>query len=265
MSRVFTPFTFNTADFSAGGKYDPTAANFPHVKHFWKCNEAPGTNVTLVDSFGGANLLIPGNTTQTQPNHLITPAASVAAPLLNPVSGGNGAVVVAVAYAQGGNNNVLNLGATGDTLIGANKIIRACVERSPTGNQNAAYWNGTNSFISSTGTGFLDQIVAIASRFKPGDTNGAGWALHKTGSGPTYTQDATTTKSSTFGNLSTITSLDLSLNVFIQLTEMYMFYMAVFPADKMPTIDECAQAAAWHLGVYLSPTGVKAIYPGFKR
>lgn len=54
------------ADFAAGGTYEPTAANFPALKHFFPLNDATqayaGTNLTISDAVG--NIVI-GQATPT--------------------------------------------------------------------------------------------------------------------------------------------------------------------------------------------------------
>lgn len=51
---IITPYSDNSK-FSSGGVWEPTADNFPALKHFWKCTEAAGSNVSVRDAIGNVH------------------------------------------------------------------------------------------------------------------------------------------------------------------------------------------------------------------
>ena len=248
---IIHPYSDSTK-YATGGIWEPTAANFPGVPHFFKCDEA-ATTLTVSDSIG--NVVLSGPTAFAKTDNYsikITTGAdrASAGTWTTFPTAGFGLFMVG----KLGTGNVSIGGATNSdyiTLTGSasNAVMVNTV--------NTGIYTGTNFTLTTAGTIYGRANVVSAFNTTSGQTTyeftttTTASALANTSTSATSSGGTAMTAGPAFGTGATTWNLAANIDVY----GILIFKFAAIPSDLKA-------ALAWM--TYQWSIGNKWIYPGWK-
>lgn len=236
-----------SAFYSAGGKYEPIAANFPALKHFFKCEEATAAT-TLTDSIEGVTIPVAGGVTQK-----VAGASIIMANLINVEITGTWATLSGTGVLVA----VFDADVTGATLVevnvGGNPGANNYFGITGAGGGVSGFGEGATVELTTTQAQVTEGVVAL--RATPGTGcdiwNGSTTATTKGTGGSTGTPAAWPTLTNEFK----LTSLEGTGGG----NGLYGF--ALFDFTTAPSDADIANAISWMNAQWLQ--GNKWIYPGW--
>jgi len=241
--------------FAANNPCDATTANFPAVKHFWKCAETSGT--TLTDVMRG--LVLSGADTMTFGTNYVVPnrTSSAQATKTGTIVAPNGKPFLFMSVIAGTTSGF----SVGDTVNGP-CLALAQPAASPILNSNAGIYPGTA--YTNGGATIYGRGLYVSDY-----NNASGMQTLECTATSTYSAKAATTTANTtpstaealsVSNLSTLEGATGKWACGANVTALYGAALIVFSAT--PTALFLQSIMTWH--TYQWANGNKRLYPGLR-